>query len=443
MTVTAPISACQDDLDVSLNDVTSQNTTDLRHRIPRRRAANVEGLSNPLNRFWAMMRAMMFNNPMAGFQAPVSMPQATFQPEGRREGQQNVVENVELFAHHLKGLMADSRLSPLAGEHDNKAASHSQQWDNGKASERRVNKKQTSRRDMDTERRRKGRPSVVNGGASRPGDERIDFLLQRIDALEKRSGHGYVTEPTFRLRSPFSERILKAPLPGSFQMPVIPRSFPATLDGLASEWFNELLEGKIDSWEDLARRFLVHFAGNKKKKLHFSHLLSVRQRLDEPLKEFLARWKLETTKRLALEKPKEYSITLAMAEDEAETEELEANKKKEEAGRLGTMVATTRPPARKAAMEERPPLPTGHHFKKGPKLMFPDELTPLTHPVSAILDFAEHQGLVEYDPRFAPVYAVGDGPYCRFHRAAGHDTDECKVLKREIEFYIDIVLRKE
>ncbi|VFQ88758.1 unnamed protein product [Cuscuta campestris] len=47
LTVTVPTSACQDDLVISLNDVTSQNTTDLRHRIPRKRAANVGGSQQP------------------------------------------------------------------------------------------------------------------------------------------------------------------------------------------------------------------------------------------------------------------------------------------------------------------------------------------------------------------------------------------------------------
>ncbi|VFQ89998.1 unnamed protein product [Cuscuta campestris] len=279
-----------------------------------------------------------------------------------------------------------------------------------------------------------GTPNAMDGGVGRSGDERLNFLLQRLDALKKRSGPGQVAEPVFRLRSPFSERILRAPLPSSFQMPPISRSIPTTLDGLASEWFNELPERKIDSWEDLARRFLVHFAGNRKKKLHFSHLLSVRQRLDEPLREFLTRWKLETTrvygaddktrlstfhlvlrsgdfsKRLALEKPREYAIALAMAEDDAEAEELEANKKKEEAGRLGP----GRDPRDKRSFgkdayeegaKDKKPYPP-----RGPKLLFPDELTPLTHPVSAILDFAEHQGLVEYDSRFPPICTVGKKP---------------------------------
>ncbi|VFQ61815.1 unnamed protein product [Cuscuta campestris] len=602
MTVTAPIGAGHDELDISLNDVASQNTTDLRHRIPRRRTTNARvgetsGARTPgpdPSGFWGMMRAMMLNQPMTGFCMPVTMSQLTFQPDRRREVQQNVVGSVELFAQHLKNLMADSCLNPSPEGPKNKEFSRSQQRDKGKGPKRRANKKQASHRDKETvikrreplkegqgeseshvsvfsrmrvpvtkwlygrrntflqneagktrmpceeqcDRNREVHPERPNSrveqpvqhpvlraprrtpvsmdvGTGRSRDERIDLLLKRLDALEKRSGPGQEAKPMFRLRSPFSERIFRAQLPSSFQMPpirrydgttypqehfnryqtlmnvvtfseeVLCRSFPATLDGLASEWFNELPERKIESWEDLARRFLVHFAGNRKKKLHFSHLLSVRQRPDEPLREFLARWKLETTrvygaddqtrlstfhlvlrsgdfsKRLALEKPIEYSIALAMSEEEAETEELEANKKKEEAGRLGSIAMAMRPTPRKVTIDERPHLLVKNRFRKGrdphdrrshgkdvyeeggedrrhypprgPKLLFLDELTPLTHPVSAILDFAEHQGLVEYDPRFPPICTVGEGPYCRFHRAAGHDTDACKVLKREIE----------
>ncbi|VFQ77991.1 unnamed protein product [Cuscuta campestris] len=575
MTVTAPIGAGPDELDISLNDVASQNTTDLRHRIPKRRTMNA-GVSGA-------------NTAGAHLGRRHSNP--AFSQRARVWGRHGVARAFCPTPEESNdGLPPES----FGRGPENKELSRSQQRDNGKGPERRPNKKQASRRDKETTSKRReplkegqgeseshvsvfsrmrvpvterlygrrnaflqneagkirmpceeqcdrhrevhperqnsrveqpvqhpilrapqGAPIAMDGGMSRPGDERIDLLLQRLDALERRNGAGQVAEPMFRLRSPFSERILRAPRPSSFQMPPIPRydgttdpqehfnryqtlmnvvtfsekvlcrSFPATLDGLAFEWFNELPEEKIDSWEDLARRFLVHFAGNRKKKLHFSHLLSVRQRPDEPLREFLARWKLETTrvygaddktrlstfhlvlrsgdfsKRLALEKPREYSIALAMAEDEAEAEELEANKKKEEAGRLGSIATAVKPMPRKVTIDERPHLPVGHRFRKGrdprdrrshgkdiyeeggqnrrpypprgPKLLFPDELTPLTHPVSAILDFAEHQSLVEYDPRFPPICTVGEGPYCRFHRAAGHDTDVCKVLKREIE----------
>ncbi|VFQ93083.1 unnamed protein product [Cuscuta campestris] len=466
------------------------------------------------NGFWAMMSAMMFNQPMTGFHMPVTMQQPTFQPEGRREVQQNVVESAELFFQHLKNLMTDSRVNTSAGGPENKELSRSQQRDNGKGPERRANKKQASDRDKDTESKRH---EPLKEGQGESESHVSVFSRMRVPATGRLHGrqNTFLQDGAGKIRMPYEDQCDRHK-ENSFQMPPIPRydrtadpqehfnryqtlmnvvtfseevlcrSFPATLDGLASEWFNELPEGKIDSWENLVWRFLVHFASNKKKKkLHFSHLLSIRQRPDEPLREFLARWKLETTrvygaddktrlstfhlvlrsgdfsKRLALEKPREYAIALAMAEDEAEAEELEANKKKEEAGRLGPILTAAKPTPRKVTIDERPHLPVGHRFRKGrdprdrrsfgkdvyeegaedrkpyppkgPKLLFPDELTPLTHPVSAILDFAEHQGLVEYDLRFPPICTVGEGPYCRFHRAAGHDTDACKVLKREIE----------
>ncbi|VFQ98419.1 unnamed protein product [Cuscuta campestris] len=206
MTVTAPTGAGPDELDISLNDVASQNTTDLRHRIPRRRTTNVAGSQAPTQQvptqgagvltqpppnglvrgggmvlpgdfnspffqfgetsgartpgldpsgFWAMMRAMMLHQPMTGFHMPITMPQPAFHPDGHREVQQNVVESAELFAQHLKNLMTDSHLNPLAGGPENKELSRSQQRDNGKAPERRPNKKQANRRDKETASKRR------------------------------------------------------------------------------------------------------------------------------------------------------------------------------------------------------------------------------------------------------------------------------------------------
>ncbi|VFQ79138.1 unnamed protein product [Cuscuta campestris] len=136
-----------------------------------------------------MMRAMMFNQPMTGFHMPITMPQPTFQPEGRREVQQNVVESAKLFAQHLKGLMTDPRLNASAGEPDNKELSRSQQRDNGKAPERRANKKQTSCRDKDaTSKRREPlkegiRPVFVIGPVSSVVTGK-DFRVFRLTAFD-------------------------------------------------------------------------------------------------------------------------------------------------------------------------------------------------------------------------------------------------------------------
>ncbi|VFQ77935.1 unnamed protein product, partial [Cuscuta campestris] len=71
------------------------------------------------------------------------------------------------------------------------------------------------------------------------------------------------------------------------------RCFLATLEGQACEWFHKLPKGSIDKWSDLAHKFLEHFASSRRQKLPFSHLLNVRIRKGEQLREFINRWEKE------------------------------------------------------------------------------------------------------------------------------------------------------
>ncbi|VFQ68768.1 unnamed protein product [Cuscuta campestris] len=71
------------------------------------------------------------------------------------------------------------------------------------------------------------------------------------------------------------------------------RCFLATLEGQACEWFHKLPKGSIDKWSDLAHKFLEHFASIRRQKLPFSHLLNVKIRKGEQLREFISRWEKE------------------------------------------------------------------------------------------------------------------------------------------------------
>ncbi|CAH9090571.1 unnamed protein product [Cuscuta europaea] len=64
--------------------------------------------------------------------------------------------------------------------------------------------------------------------------------------------------------------------------------------------------------------------------------------------------------------------------------------------------------------------------------------TPLTHPVSTILNYAEEQDLFPKDPRSArEIYAIHQGDtYCRYHKSTSHNTDDCVSLKKAIELLI-------
>ncbi|KAL0350687.1 UNVERIFIED_CONTAM: hypothetical protein Sradi_4217900 [Sesamum radiatum] len=65
---------------------------------------------------------------------------------------------------------------------------------------------------------------------------------------------------------------------------------PDTLSGKAMAWFNQLPPGTIESFEQLAQRFLHHFAINKRYPKTASYLFTIIQRENESLREYVQRF---------------------------------------------------------------------------------------------------------------------------------------------------------
>ena len=62
------------------------------------------------------------------------------------------------------------------------------------------------------------------------------------------------------------------------------------------------------------------------------------------------------------------------------------------------------------------------------------EYTPTTVPVATIYTENEHLGIFTIPPAIkTPVNRRDNTKYCRYHRDIGHITEECRVLKVEIE----------
>ncbi|KAL5538572.1 hypothetical protein UlMin_046079 [Ulmus minor] len=62
------------------------------------------------------------------------------------------------------------------------------------------------------------------------------------------------------------------------------------------------------------------------------------------------------------------------------------------------------------------------------------EYTPLTETVATVFNQAEHRGIFNYPPVIrTPTNKRDNTKYCRFHRDTGHTTEECRVLKDEVE----------
>ncbi|XP_019177757.1 PREDICTED: uncharacterized protein LOC109172961 [Ipomoea nil] len=74
---------------------------------------------------------------------------------------------------------------------------------------------------------------------------------------------------------------------------VMCRAFLLTFKGLAQRWLVALPPSSIRSFEDLADRFMSHYAANIKPQKDITHLGDIHQDEGESLKAYLAQWQKE------------------------------------------------------------------------------------------------------------------------------------------------------
>ncbi|XP_059629649.1 uncharacterized protein LOC132272537 [Cornus florida] len=122
--------------------------------------------------------------------------------------------------------------------------------------------------------------------------------------------------------SPFTDEILNAPNPKKFSMPIfilfdgitnpidhidhiqlkmalntnndplMYKCFPTSLAGPALNWFKNLAQGSIASFQDLCDKFISQYYGNKRPAKDVSSLFTMKQHEDERLQAFLTRFNL-------------------------------------------------------------------------------------------------------------------------------------------------------
>ncbi|CAN1132861.1 hypothetical protein LINPERPRIM_LOCUS30327 [Linum perenne] len=68
------------------------------------------------------------------------------------------------------------------------------------------------------------------------------------------------------------------------------KAFPTTLGGSAREWYMNLPEGIIHTWDGFARIFLAKYEGRRHRKVPVQLLVRLRQQPEESLKDFFYRW---------------------------------------------------------------------------------------------------------------------------------------------------------
>ena len=71
------------------------------------------------------------------------------------------------------------------------------------------------------------------------------------------------------------------------------KAFPTTLKGPTRVWFNKITPNSISNFMELSGHFVMHFIGGQRYKRSLASLLNIKQREDESLRSYVARFNRE------------------------------------------------------------------------------------------------------------------------------------------------------
>ena len=149
--------------------------------------------------------------------------------------------------------------------------------------------------------------------------ERMDFMMNTLRGRVSSDLDDLVHQSD----SPFIASVTSFPLPSKFCMPqvesyngskdpldhleffktlmhlqgvadeIMCKAFPTTLKRPARVWFSRLTPNSISTFKELSTRFASHFIGGHRYKKFITCLMSIKQREDETLKSYIARFNKE------------------------------------------------------------------------------------------------------------------------------------------------------
>ncbi|KAL2228687.1 UNVERIFIED_CONTAM: hypothetical protein Sindi_1848400 [Sesamum indicum] len=305
--------------------------------------------------------------------------------------------------------------------------------------------------------RSKIREPVISRAEMESMGKQIESLNKQIYELKKR---GEIV--AHNKNSPFNNDILVQVVEPGFRVPDLPRyhgtkdpyEHVAAFDMVMnlygqSEWFTNLPRGSIDLHEQIVQKLSFPFASRRKQKRSATHLFTIRQREDETLKSFVGRFNNEMIEiqdlhidivvsilihglkkgpfasTLARDPPGDAKQLMALAQKYIDEEEMNAMKDYERREREQLY---KRPNDTRGGGGSKPTQDKPKELKYQPKY---HNYTPLPMSQEKALMMVEVLKWPRHT-RYTPSKKFSN-KYCRFHRERGHNTEECFLLKDEIE----------
>ncbi|XP_030941986.1 uncharacterized protein LOC115967013 [Quercus lobata] len=329
--------------------------------------------------------------------------------------------------------------------------------------------------------RRPTTPDEQNSDLLREMRKEMDELKSAIKEKTDRSVDKMIRATDL----PFTAAVLECPVPSKFRLPqlepfdgfkdpqdhlntfkmtlghqqspdeILCCSFATTLKGAAREWFTKLPNSSIDNFDQLSSAFLRHFIGGQRPKRLVDYLLTVRQGEKETLRSYVKRFTQETlevdeaddkvqlmTFKAGL-KSKDLVASLAKNPPKTMAEMLLKVQKYMNAEDTLVAIKDTERPGDKARREDdrrgqkrdRPDRrKNDENRRKDDKNPRTVKFTPLVKPVDKIFMQIKDEHYLKWPKPLHSSPNVRDkNKYCRFHRDHGHNTEDCRDLKEQIE----------
>ncbi|KAL5542557.1 hypothetical protein UlMin_010267 [Ulmus minor] len=215
------------------------------------------------------------------------------------------------------------------------------------------------------------------------------------------------------------------------------RAFVITLTGVARRWFRTLRPGTISSFRQLLESFISQFAVHKIHRKPARHLYTITQRENETTESYLTCFVKEEMNvqdrsdaaasgalmvGLRNSTVLKYLVSVGKPDTMSYPELITEIRRHIDAEKASNLDASK---LSQDILLGGPPPAQILRFR---------EYTPLTETFATVFNQAEHRGIFNYPPGIrTPANKRDNTKYCRFHRDTGHTTEECRVLKDEVE----------